>query len=443
MPSSTPQGQRISLAPKNSPRSSPKRRPLREKSQSQANELARPSIRIIEEEEDSPVYKKSPFPTQPAHVLSPHDEQGWSFGVSQDDAVSDSKIQPSTTTNESLLGLLADIPRPLQLRKPHRASGSTSTSDAETFINPSIFTSKSSRFSQATTPPVSPTPHDEARIGRGLADTFDEAYVRVRGKSPVHSSTIRPVIPSSPNDTPRLRSSPSNNSFSFASFLGSTDTLPALPPLKDKFRRVSENSNYVVYKPEYPPRDPSRPSTTDTATSSAPSSKQASTATPTPSSPPFVVIQPSSPPYETTQPSEESLAASSSQSSLSSDRPRSASAPLTSHAELAAAIESDLQLQYPTVRHPSISSSFAETSIATPIEIPKLRKKPRMVDPRVALEQHQWSSQLSTIESESDRISQSLSNITELSEALRPARGRRYTDQSSSISQNVGPPSSG
>lgn len=61
--------------PKQSPKHSPKRRPLHERTKSQANELSISSLRLIEDP-DGRIYSSSPFPTKPAHILSPHNEQG-------------------------------------------------------------------------------------------------------------------------------------------------------------------------------------------------------------------------------------------------------------------------------------------------------------------------------------------------------------------------------
>ncbi|KAF1990596.1 hypothetical protein K402DRAFT_400793 [Aulographum hederae CBS 113979] len=428
MPATPSSKQRLSQSPNRTPRSSPKRRPLHERSQSHTNEIASPSIRIVEDS-DSPVYTKTPFPTHPAHVLLPSKAHGLpvhSQGVSVSDQSAQSNANPPRSISDAL------IPKPLQPRKSHRSSASTTNSDDETLANAeSIQTSKSSRFSQATTPPVSPSTDDE--------QTFEASPTTSKDDLPVHSSrtwetpTIRPVIPSSPNESPSLPVNPSETSLSSSTSAGT------LTEGGNAARESPDNSNYVVYPASSSdlPSDPTSPSPSR--------SKRATLAlTSHPPSPPFPSSSPpaSSPPqfssprsYPELNPSLDSLVLSPSNSS--DDRPRSSSAPLPpTHAALHAEIESGLRVQYPTIRQPSASGSWAESSRAQP---KKLRKSPRMVE---QLEQHQWSSQLSTIMSESDRASQSLSGITEWSSDPSARLARRATNATATSSQFVGPPSS-
>lgn len=64
-------------SPQRSPRHSPKRRPLHERSDSQANERASPTLRLVREPQAN-LKNITPFPTHPSHVLLPKN------GTSQD-----------------------------------------------------------------------------------------------------------------------------------------------------------------------------------------------------------------------------------------------------------------------------------------------------------------------------------------------------------------------
>ncbi|KAL8744646.1 MAG: hypothetical protein Q9190_003129 [Brigantiaea leucoxantha] len=57
-------------SPPRSPRHSPPRRPLHERSDSQANQGASPTLRIVQEPHDY-LRKTTPYPTHPSHILSP------------------------------------------------------------------------------------------------------------------------------------------------------------------------------------------------------------------------------------------------------------------------------------------------------------------------------------------------------------------------------------
>jgi len=101
--------------------------------------------------------------------------------------------------------------------------------------------------------------------------------------------------------------------------------------------------------------------------------------------------------------SQESLAFSDASYSTNVERPRSASSPASpSHASVRAAIQSGAKVQYPIVRAPSASGSWAEVSRLRSKNSPRMNDGPSRPPP--------WSSRLSTIASESTRTTQSNSS---------------------------------
>src|SRR6266480_325342 len=179
---STPRSR--SKAPKRSPQLSPTRKALQQRSASQENVIASPTIRIVAEEGEE-AYSKSPFPTLPSQILSPTYGQA---GVSpdQDGAVSDENASTNTHTDKSSDDTL--IPKPLQPRRSVRASTSTVTSDADTLVASSFLTPSSSRLSQSASPPSTP-PDDNDLLEAKLPPLTEESPPEVD----VSRSTIRKV----------------------------------------------------------------------------------------------------------------------------------------------------------------------------------------------------------------------------------------------------------
>lgn len=187
-----------------SPRSPP-RRILHEQRPSDTNAAAGgPTIRIVEDP-GSPVYGKSPYPSQPSHVLSPS-----AAGASRQDGlvspVSDSGrsaspgadsrpssfVQRMAARYEGMAGKPLD-PQPRSSSASFRASTSTTVSDAETLNTLAApFSPTDNRFSQGTTPPTSPLPSFSDR----KHDSFGSLGLLQEEKPPI-APTVRAVIPSS------------------------------------------------------------------------------------------------------------------------------------------------------------------------------------------------------------------------------------------------------
>src|SRR4051794_40870831 len=91
------------LSPKNSPTHSPspkRRPPLHERTNSQTNRLSTSSLRMVEES-DARIYATSPFPSKPAHILSPYGEVGQGYGFGEENTVSDNtKLRLDATPSE-------------------------------------------------------------------------------------------------------------------------------------------------------------------------------------------------------------------------------------------------------------------------------------------------------------------------------------------------------
>ncbi|KAF2840266.1 hypothetical protein M501DRAFT_932298, partial [Patellaria atrata CBS 101060] len=395
-----------SQSPKRSPKPSPIRRPLHERSPSQSNERLGPTIRIVQDE-DAEIYSKNPFPSHPSHILSPHKNGPFVFedrGLSVSDPPTTSNALSKAEPSENL------IPKPLQLRKVNRASTSTTTSDPETLTNyGSPFSPSSSRFSHGTSPPSSPPPLPDDRIG-GLG-LHDDVY---SGKRP----TIRAIIPSSSTfggDTliSSKRSTLDNQpnlikKISEAS-LASSASSDTFSLRKHDDRRNSSNISVITS-----PRNSNRHSTPE----SRRTSKQASSAS-------------RAAPKPVLKKSEESFSTASTTPNWTIDRPRSASSPTTPSHAVQTSVTSGAKIQYPVIRQPSASGSWAETSSTT------LKKRsPRMNEPPDRALQR--NSKLSTIPSESEpRSSQSIAEPSHSSN-----NRRRQTIASIASSNEVTLPSS-
>ena len=335
------------LSPSSSRRTSPARRPLHDRSNSQTNQFANPTIRIVEDPA-SEVYSKTPFPSQPSQILPPRNAPGYVFEA-RGARVSDGTLVANAVSSTEPIQTL--VPKPLQPKRAFRHSTSTNTSDADTLVAAASFSPSSSRFSQGTTPPSSPAPfpYDKETVLALVEEKISQADVR---------PTIRPVPPSASSDESELQGHALTPRASAASLASSAS---------------SESANYHEYErtddsptPQRPrPSPPPPPSDHNNSQSSGTGEKkQASSTNKAPARP-------------TLKTSSESLAFSDI-SYESSDPP---------------------QIRYPTIRQPSANSLWAKSQV--------LPKKPSRMNDR-ASQVHQWSSQLSTIPSESERGSRSI-----------------------------------
>lgn len=353
----------LSSAPKFSPPSSrntsPIRRPLHDRSNSQTNQYSGPTIRIVEDP-GTDVYSKTPFPSQPSQILPARKKPGYAF-EGRGSRVSDSgSVANAVAKIESSHTL---VPKPLQHKKAIRHSTSTSTSDADT-IAASSFSPSSSRFSQGSTPPSSIFFHEE----KGLEILQEEA-------PPPQKSTIRAVPPSSSASsgadtleghalTPRAS----------AASLASTASADSLSQPRSEHRRGSSSNSLTLPKGHK-----------HTPSSGSDKRKQASSTNTAPRRP---ILKAST----------ESFAYSD--TSYSSERPRSSSQPSpTIHDARQVTLASSVRVHYPIVRAPSASSLWAESQ-----NLPTISSRMN----NRASQVHHWSSQLSTIHSESERGSRSI-----------------------------------
>ncbi|KAH7089574.1 hypothetical protein FB567DRAFT_305445 [Paraphoma chrysanthemicola] len=363
----------LDQAPKFSPptstsrNASPVRKPLHDRSNSQTNRHSGPTIRIVEDP-GTDIYAKYPVPSEPSHILSPpRHAPGYGFErpgsrVSSGSQVANTiaKFEASKTQPQS----------PLQLarKKKFRHSVSTSTSEADTLVA-SSFTPSSLRFSQGSTPPSSPPPE--------ISDF--EKGLEVLEEEPPHPSqrpTIRAVPPSSSGgESLESRTRALTPQASAASFASTNPTaLPA--PISNAGNSTSVNRSLPQGHKHSPSAESEKgwsayPSDTD--------DRQ---------------------PVLKAQSSVASFAFSDiSQTSIEPTHkivPSSHPSP-TLHEASTATFASGIRINYPVVRAPSASSLRAESQ-----NIPNFAS--RMQDRSLV---HQWSSQLSTIPSVSERDSRS------------------------------------
>ena len=375
--------------------SSPRRRPLHERSNSQTNKYGGPTIRIVDQP-DAQIYSKTPFPSHPSQILLPRNAPGYTF-EDRGFRVSDRNTGTNAVLKPKPLDTL--VPRPLQPWKANRHSTSTSISDADTIVNSSPFPSTSSRFSQGTTPRSSPTPYENESAG--TLKVLEEGLPRAK------RPTIRAVIPSDSSAGHAL--TPRASAASLASASSASSAPSDTPTLREhSHRRGSSTSNPPVPPPKSHKRCPS-------TSSNHKKKKQASSTGKLPVKP--ILKNPT-----------ESLA----YSCTSSERPRSSSSPPSStHAARQVTLENGARIQFPIVRPPSASGLWAESRV--------LPKNPARMNNRSSQVVHQWSSQLSTIPSESERESRSIRGSQSITEVSGPSGQlpRRQTIASIASSDGV------
>lgn len=347
---------------------SPVRKPLHDRSNSQANQHVGPTIRIVEDPGKDDIYSKYPVPSEPSQILPPpRHAAGYGF-ERPGSRVSGGSIVANTVakfeaTKTPVLHL------PLQRKKGFRHSVSTSTSEADTLVA-SSFTPSSLRFSQGTTPPSSPPP-DLTDFEKGLEVLEEEPPQRFS------KSTIRAVPPSSSGGESlesRTRAlTPTDSAAPFASTLPPVSATPhntaghpraVNQPLPNS-HKYNQSSGSETWRPasssDLDHRQPVLKATASTETFAF-------------SDISYTSIEPT---HNTVPPSQPSP---------------------TLHEARTATFASGVRINYPVVRAPSASSLRAESQ-----NIPTFAS--RMQDRSLV---HQWSSQLSTIPSLSERDSRSI-----------------------------------
>ncbi|KAF2855002.1 hypothetical protein T440DRAFT_495651 [Plenodomus tracheiphilus IPT5] len=330
---------------------SPSRKPLHERSHSQTNQRHGPTIRIVQDP-DTDVYSKYPVPTEPSQILAPpRNAPGYGFERPGSRVSSGSQVANTIAKFEATR---ARTPQPILSRKKgFRHSTSTNTSEADTLVNTS-FSPSSLRFSQGSTPPSSPSPQpNEKDWDQGLEVLPEEVA------TPHRRPTIRAVPPSSSGgDSLESR----NRAL--------TPKTPAAPPVPAAdYIRISNTGNPSSVTHGHtssldsdqdpdPQQQALRPQTS--FGSIAFSEISYTSIEPT-------FVQPSSPPSSTL------------------------------HEAHTVTFASGTRIDYPIVRAPTASSLRTDPQ-NTPYFV-------RMQDRSLI---HQWSSQLSTIQSVSERDSRSI-----------------------------------
>ncbi|KAF2826225.1 hypothetical protein CC86DRAFT_26396 [Ophiobolus disseminans] len=370
---------------------SPIRKPLHDRSNSQTNQYSGPTIRIVEDP-GSDIYSKYPVPSEPSQILPPP-RHAPGYGFERPGSRVSSGSQVANTIAKFERSQASKIPAqqplpPLLLarKKKFRHSASTRTSEADTLVASSL-TPSSLRFSQGSTPPSSPPP-DISDFEKGL-EVLQEEPPRLAQKS-----TIRAVPPSSSGGESlesRTRAlTPQESGASFAS---------PEPPSSPTLISNDGNSTSVNWAlPKSHKHNPSSGSEKGRIAYPGDADYRQPVLRPSPSQTSFALSDIS---YTSIEPTHHTV-------------PSSQPSP-TLHEARTATFTSGVRINYPIVRAPSASSLRAESQ-----NIPNFAS--RMQDRSLV---HQWSSQLSTIPSVSERDSRSL------------ARGSRsYTRSQSQDSYN-------
>ncbi len=363
--------------------------PLRERSTSHGNGLDSPTIRIVQEPE-SPVYSKTPFPTRPSHVLLPRTETGF---VASTEGESVSNVNPSPAQPSGHKKTTHELfPRPLQPRKkynPYPSSESTNTSEADTAVSDSALSPSTSWFSHSPTPPTSPPPPRTVSSSELYGDDLSTAATALDGSSiisdsrdatpPIKARAVRAISPPMlGQDSPTIGTA---DTFHADAFLAS----PTLSPTSTHAPSIHSNRKSprpvtVTYSAFPPLRDPPRSIPVDPR-----SQKRASAS----------IVNPSTSSSRFSNP----LNLSNIPQLLpSGERPRSSSSPIAPfHVSPQAGVWSggSSRGQDRSFTDPS-SSGFGSRPSPEPSAPPA---RMNVVSPR----RHQYSSQLSTIASESDR----------------------------------------
>lgn len=332
---------------------SPKRRALHERSNSHTN--ASGSVRLVKDD-SAHIYLSNPYPTQPSHVLSPSHRQGLRY--EGDEAVSD-KIKPFASSPRSRKPTGNGKERPITKTGSNTfATGSPSTFDGS---------SSAPNHSPITTPASSsPTRlRSTADLGTDLEERVSDEIIQLPSIPQAFTPTCSASLPESPTLAPALRditditvtdrmsSKPSEESISSSATTGTVQhTRPTDRPSR---------ASYVAF----PPSD--RPTSSRSARSvSAPFASSNS---------------------GFNYPDDHLPSTSQRYPPLAGRRISS----VPSQTDIQAAIDSGANLQYPTIRPPSVSGSWADISISVPKRTARTHEQDA---PR------RWNPHLSTVHSE-------------------------------------------
>src|SRR5690242_95692 len=345
------------------------RRPLSEASD-QSNRHSGPTIRIVDDPGND-VYGKFPLPSEPSQVLPPpRNAPGYAFEAPGSRVSSGSRVANALAKFEAIGASTNLAPQPPSYRPKNtfRQSVSTNTSEDDTLVGTSN-SRYSLRFSQGSTPPVSPGQPGQAE----LKDFDTELEVLEEETTPTaRRSTIRAVPPSSSGGESvesRLRAlSPQESAASLAS--SSPAASLASPSDADRNSTGVSRSLPQEYSPSAGSEDGRQQ-----ALDSDFSHRQ-------------LVLKPST----------ESFAYSDiSSTSVEPKHPTFSPSP-TIHEASTATWASGIKVTHPVVRAPTNNNQWTASHNTPNIAA-------RMLDRGL---EHNWSSQLSTIASVSERDSRSL-----------------------------------
>ncbi|KAI9810986.1 MAG: hypothetical protein M1827_005717 [Pycnora praestabilis] len=343
-------------SPKRSPKRSPPRRALHERSESQKNTILSPTSHLSESS-DERIYSSNPFPSQPSHFLSPRGGQGLVYEDEEDDV---SYHYPTSGTSAKPK-FIASPKADSLVKKGKRPARSVNASETDLPVIPPLFstTSSTARPSQATTSKYSLDSEGNLDVGFGKPTE----KVRKTSSAKPHAEEESTTIDS---EEPPSVTLASQSSLASLASSASSDTL------KGRVHKDRNSSRTSVSYSAFPPAV------------RRPGSARASSAT----------VQPLKPVAKRSVTGESPLSASPSRPQ--SEGQRSISVPSApSHTDLQAAIKNEPRLQYPVVRAPSASGSWANTSIAVPQRASRMESRGAP----------QWITHLSTISSDSERMS--------------------------------------
>ena len=328
-------------------RRSPPRRALHERSESHANEITAPTLRVIGDS-DAQIYASSPFPSHPSQILSP---KGVEPGVKFEDGVSVS--YEDNSMGASALG--AERPSPLTISKGKAPARPLSPDDDETRSEIPTFDIPASIPAVDESLRRTQEKFDQILMDEGIDDDerLSDEIIQLPSVSNYRDGRAETL------DTPPLTPNIGYNSSSEA--IGSETSHNSLYSADSNGtvvrRKIRNRGSYSAFPPV------ARPTSSRSGRSFS---------TPVKPNPNL---------------SRDSLSLISSSFSTPDRRVSS----LPTYTILPQADDDNFTIQYPIVRPPTISGSWAESSFSSP-------KRPTRMSDHNGTER--WNPHLSTVQSE-------------------------------------------
>lgn len=335
---------------------SPKRRALHERTDSDNNELSAPSVRLVKDDSEH-IYSSNPFPTRPSHVLLPGYRPG--LGYEENEASVSNKIISTRTHATPTIGNRAG--------KGKRRLIATAEGDTLYTGSPSTFDGSSSAPDHS--PTITPASASATRLsysadlGADLEERVSDEIIQLPSIQEPFISTCSATLPESPTLAPALTN------------ITATDRMSSRPSDES----ISSSATTGTVQRTRPTEPPSRASYTAFPPLNRPSSSRSARSASAPFTPPNPAVNYSGDYLPPT-----------SQGNFPSEGRRTSPVPLQS--DIQAAIDSGASVQYPIIRPPAASGSWADAGI----NIPKRTTRTYEQDaPR------RWNPHLSTVHSES------------------------------------------